>query len=57
MPTPTGTKEEKCRMQRALFKSDPVYAAKWVKEYGDQCAGVSMAATKRISKNGRKSKK
>lgn len=38
-------------MQRALFRSDPKYAAKWVKEFGDQCQGVSMATTRRIRKN------
>lgn len=47
MPRPTGTKKQRCRMQRALFASDPEYAKKWVEEYGDQCkGGISMAETK-----------
>lgn len=46
MPRPTGTKKQRCAMQRALFASDPEYAKKWVEEYGDQCKGVSMAETK-----------
>jgi hypothetical protein len=44
-------------MQRAIFRRDPEYGKTWVEEFGDQCKGVSMAATKKISKNGRKIKK
>ena len=33
-------------MQRAIFRRDPEYGEKWVEEHGDQCKGVSMAATK-----------
>jgi len=36
MPAPKGSKAERCRMQRALFSSDPEYAKEWVKEFGDQ---------------------
>jgi len=33
-------------MQRAIFRRDSEYGKTWVEEYGDQCKGVSMAATK-----------
>jgi|GEM_PF-2856682 len=36
MPVPKGSKRKRCEMQRALFVSDPKYAKKWVKEFGDQ---------------------
>ena len=36
MPIPKGSKTERCRMQRALFHNDPVYAKSWVKSHGEQ---------------------
>jgi len=36
MPKPTGSKEKRCAMQRGLFRSDPSYAKKWIREFGDQ---------------------
>ena len=50
MPVPKGSKAQRCRLQRALFRKNPVYAKEWVDEFGDQCTGVSMAATKKIRK-------
>ena len=52
MPKPTGSKAKRCRLQRALFRKNPVYAKEWVQEQGDQCKGVSMAATKKKGKKG-----
>lgn len=57
MPTPKGSKAQRCAMQRALFSKDPKYAKEWVREYGDQCEGISMKATRRVAKDGRKAKK
>jgi hypothetical protein len=42
MPKPKGSKRKRCRMQRALFVDDPIYARKWVAQYGEQCKGVPM---------------
>jgi len=34
-------------MQRGIFRRDPEYGKEWVEEYGDQCKGISMAATRK----------
>lgn len=54
MPKPTGSKQKRCAQQRAIFNRDPVAGRKWVEEFGDQCKGVSMVATRKIAKNSRK---
>jgi len=50
MPKPKGSKTKRCAMQRGIFRNDPEYGEKWVKEFGDQCKGVTMKATKKIRK-------
>ncbi len=57
MPVPKGSKQEKCTMQRALFREDPEYAKSWVSEHGDFCKGIKMKTTRNLSMNRRRNNK
>jgi hypothetical protein len=54
MPAPKGPKRVRCAMQRAIFARDPEAGRKWVEEYGDQCKGISMAATQKAARGNKR---